>query len=99
VARTDEEALPVSLQVVAAPSRVATIAFNQAADRLGVRRLSTQRSQDRLTDLARLYSQGKLRIVHHAYPRAKAAEAHREVETGHVRGKIVLAIGDLELSG
>jgi len=38
-----------------------------------------------------LYTEGKLRVViQRAYPLAEAAEAHRAMETGHVRGKIVL---------
>jgi len=57
------QALPDSLQLVGNKTRVATIAFNPAADELGVRRLSTDRSQARLADLTHLYSNGKLRIT------------------------------------
>jgi len=46
-----------------------------------------------LTDIAKLIEQGKVGIViSKVYPMEKAAEAHAELETRHVRGKIVLEI-------
>lgn len=46
-----------------------------------------------LTEIAKLIEEGKVRIViSKVYPLEKAAEAHAEVETKHVRGKIVLEI-------
>jgi NADPH:quinone reductase-like Zn-dependent oxidoreductase len=49
------------------------------------------RSAARLAELAALYAKGDLRFhVRRAYPYTEAVAAHREIETGHGRGKIVL---------
>lgn len=46
-----------------------------------------------LTDIAKLIEEGKVKVViSKVYPLEKVAEAHLEVETKHVRGKIVLEI-------
>ncbi len=46
-----------------------------------------------LTDIAKLIEEGKVKIIiSKVYPMEKAAEAHAELETKHVRGKIVLEI-------
>lgn len=46
-----------------------------------------------LADIAKLIEEGKVRIViSRVYPLERAAEAHAELETKHVRGKIVLEI-------
>ena len=47
-----------------------------------------------LTALAELSVAGKLRVpVQRVYPLAEAASAQREMEAGHARGKLVLAVG------
>ncbi len=46
-----------------------------------------------LTDIAKLIEEGKVSVViSKVYPMEKVAEAHAELETKHVRGKIVLEI-------
>ena len=46
-----------------------------------------------LTDIAKLIEEGKIRVfISKIYPMEKAAEAHSELETKHVWGKIVLEI-------
>jgi enoyl reductase len=56
--------------------------------------LGGTRTAARLAELAQLHTDGTLRIhIERAYPFAEAAQAHRDVETGHVRGKIVLTAG------
>ena len=46
-----------------------------------------------LTEVAKLIDAGKVKtIVSKVYPWEQAAEAHRDIETKHVRGKIVLEI-------
>jgi NADPH:quinone reductase-like Zn-dependent oxidoreductase len=46
-----------------------------------------------LTEVAKLIDAGKVKpIIHKVYPWEQAAEAHRDIETKHVRGKIVLEI-------
>ena len=85
------EALRASLELVADKNRIGTVAYQPAAEQLGVRRLSTERSAEQLRQLTGLYAAAKLSVsIQHAYPLDQAAEAHRAVETGHVRGKVVL---------
>jgi NADPH:quinone reductase-like Zn-dependent oxidoreductase len=46
-----------------------------------------------LTDIAKLIEEGKVNVLlSKVYPMEKAAEAHHELETKHVRGKIALEI-------
>jgi enoyl reductase len=76
---------------LALTDRVGTVAFQPAAEELGVRRLSTERSTAQLRELTQLYTAGKLRVeIQQSYPLDQAAEAHRAIGTGHVRGKLVL---------
>jgi NADPH:quinone reductase-like Zn-dependent oxidoreductase len=50
-------------------------------------------SATRLAELARLVDTGELRtVIQETYPLAAAARAHTTIETGHVRGKLVLTI-------
>ena len=81
-----------TIDAVGDEDRVVTTAFQPAAQELGVRRISTDRSVDRLAELTGLYARGGLRLATRPYPLVEAAEAHREVETGHVRGKVVLTL-------
>jgi enoyl reductase len=84
-------ALTASVELVADRDRIATIAYQPAADELGVRRLGTRRSAYQLRDLALMAAAGRLRVeIQARYPLAEAAQAHRDIETGHVRGKVVL---------
>jgi enoyl reductase len=88
------EALDVSVRLMHGETkRIVTIADWSAPARLGVRRIGTERSVQRLNELTRLYQQQKLLIpVWLTFPLADAAAAHREVETGHVRGKVALTV-------
>lgn len=84
-------ALEASLEVVADRDRIGTVAYQPAAERLGIQRLSTQRSAAQLRELTELFSAGRLRVsIQHCFQLEQAADAHRAVETGHVRGKVVL---------
>ena len=48
-----------------------------------------------LATLARLLDSGAIQVyVDSVYDLADAARAHREIERGHSRGKIVLRVGD-----
>ncbi len=85
-----DEALQASLALGIDPARIGTTAYSPAAASLGVRRLGTERSADRLAGLTGQYAAGALRVEVRPYPLAAAADAHRAVETRHVRGKIVL---------
>lgn len=88
------EALRCSVALVGDRDRAGSIAFNPIAQQLGVRSLGTERTAARLAELTRLYTQGMLKIaIQREFRLEEAAEAHRAIETGHVRGKIVLIIG------
>ncbi len=85
------EALTASLALCADRSRILTLTEHARAADLGIRTTPNLRSAARLAALAALYAAGDLRfLVRRTYPMAKAADAHREVETGHGRGKVVL---------
>jgi NADPH:quinone reductase-like Zn-dependent oxidoreductase len=87
------DALYASVELVEDRSRIATIVAFDLVEPLGVRRIQGDRSAARLAGLVELCSQGKLRIhVRETYPLADAAGAHRELETRHGRGKVVLTI-------
>jgi NADPH:quinone reductase-like Zn-dependent oxidoreductase len=94
-----DEAMDVSLELVADRSRIASIANFARAPREGVLLLGGGPGADPGTeirdaaraDLARLAGDGSLRVlVGSTYPLADAAEAHRQILTGHTTGKLVL---------
>lgn len=85
-------ALEPSAELVKEHERIGTIADRDAA-RHGVRFLRSQRTATRLTELVSLAERGRLRVhVRSHHPLARAADAHREIESGHGRGKIVLVM-------
>ncbi|MFD7591771.1 NADP-dependent oxidoreductase [Kitasatospora sp. NPDC059812] len=84
-------ALAASVELVADRSRIGTVVDYPEAERLGVRGLRGPRTAARLTELVRLWEVGGLRLeIAEALPLERAAEAHRLVGAGHVRGKVVL---------
>ena len=86
-----EEALLATLPLIADRGRIGTIAAFAEAPGLGVRWLTSRRSAARLGELVDLVASGELRItVRRTYPLERAADAHRDVGTGHGRGKVVL---------
>ncbi|MED3575952.1 NADP-dependent oxidoreductase [Cytobacillus praedii] len=88
-----DDALRASLELVENKDRIGTIVAFDLAEQLGVRPIRSQRSVARLAELIELYSQGKLQIhIRKAFPLHQAADAHREIESGHGRGKVVLTI-------
>jgi NADPH2:quinone reductase len=94
-----DEALDVSVQLVADRARIVTIAgFARGAD-LGIRMIGGAPGADAgveiraaaRMELVRQAEAGKLRVlVAASYPLAEVAEAHRELIGGHTHGKIVL---------
>jgi NADPH:quinone reductase-like Zn-dependent oxidoreductase len=83
-------ALDLSLDLVADRRRILTLVDHGRADELGISVTPAARSRERLAALA---ARDDLRFhVRGAYPLARAADAHREVETGHGRGKVVLLV-------
>jgi enoyl reductase len=88
-----DEAIQASLALVANRKRIGTLSAYAAANEHGIQLIGTQRSAARLTELVELYRQGRLVVtVQQAFPLEAVADAHREVEAGHVRGKVVLAV-------
>jgi NADPH:quinone reductase-like Zn-dependent oxidoreductase len=87
------DALAVSLATVPDRERIVTLVEHDKAEGLGIRVTWNLRSAARLAELADMYARGSLRIhVRRSYPLARAADAHREVETGHGRGKVVITV-------
>ncbi|SFW72003.1 NADP-dependent oxidoreductase [Amycolatopsis australiensis] len=84
-------ALDLSLELVKQRDRILTLVDHHRAAELGVLVSKSGRSAARLAELAALYVKGDLRFhLRRVYPYTEAAAAHREIETGHGRGKIVL---------
>lgn len=84
-------ALDVSLNLVKDRNRIITLVDHGRAAELGVRTTPDKRSAARVAEAARFYDEGRLRIhVRGVFPLDRAADAHREVATGHGRGKVVL---------
>lgn len=81
----------VSVQLLGLPDRAITLVDWDAEQRLGVRRVGTERTASRLASLVAHYEARSLIVpIRKQFSLADAALAHREIETGHLRGKIVL---------
>ncbi|MGZ3761014.1 MAG: NADP-dependent oxidoreductase [Mucilaginibacter sp.] len=64
-----------------------------AAKKVSAELAVNQPRQDWLTEIAQLIDDGKVKVlISKVYPLAQVAEAQRESETWHVRGKLVLEI-------
>ncbi|HMD12578.1 MAG TPA: zinc-binding dehydrogenase, partial [Marmoricola sp.] len=75
------------------PGRVATIADYGAAAQ-GVTVSSGASAYYALGEVARLVEEGRFRVnVEEEIPWTDAARAHERSESGHARGKLVLAVG------
>lgn len=89
------EALRASAQLVHNKERIRTMVSDEAAVELGIPLLSGTRTAARLQELVDLYMEGFIRIhIREVYPLHEAPEAHRLVETGHGRGKVILLVGE-----
>ncbi|MDV8023580.1 NADP-dependent oxidoreductase [Rhodococcus sp. IEGM 1330] len=76
-------------------SRIGTIVDIALARELNCQWISSDRSAERLRDLVDLCATGQLRVtVRAAYVLDETGEAHRDVETGHGRGKVVLLVDE-----
>jgi NADPH:quinone reductase-like Zn-dependent oxidoreductase len=91
-----DEALDTSVELVADRSRIATIAGFARAGELGIAVLTGADGGQAIRDAARpelveLAAAGRLQVtVDRVFPLAEATEAHRYLQTGHARGKVVL---------
>lgn len=87
--------LRTAIELVENRQRIATIVDMALASELGCRVLRSDRSDERLADLMDRVARGELRIhVRRTYTLDQAADAHRDVETGHGRGKIALTVAN-----
>jgi enoyl reductase len=86
------DAIDASVALVVDRERIGSVAFSPVLAERGIRRLSTERSPQQLSWLAGLVAAGQLRVsIAEELPLEQAARAHRLIEGGHVRGKLVLA--------
>lgn len=86
-------ALPLCVDLVGDPRRVATLVDHDAAARLGVVGVRATRSRAQLTELARLHGRGALRVpIRSRYPLARIRDAHHDIESGHGHGKILIDV-------
>ena len=85
-----EDALAASVELVADRSRIGTVAAGADVERYGIRRMSTRRSAGQLRELIELTEDGRLRVfVQRTFGLEQAHEAYKELDGGHVRGKLV----------
>jgi len=93
-----DEAVDVSLELVANRDRIASIVAFQRGGAVGIKILGGGPGADPGTDvrnrarlqLTALVEQGKLEVRTRSFELAEVAEAHREGQAGHVSGKLVL---------
>ncbi|MFC4022174.1 NADP-dependent oxidoreductase [Micromonospora sp. GCM10011542] len=85
--------LDATAQLASRPARVVSTADPEQVTRLGGRYVFVKPSTTDLSALAGLVDAGRLTVeVARTFPLAQAADAHRLVEAGHVRGKVVLEV-------
>ncbi|WP_223881060.1 NADP-dependent oxidoreductase [Nesterenkonia ebinurensis] len=85
--------LRTAVELVADRSRIGSIAEPPLADELGGLFIRSQRSAERLYELAELTAKGYLTVpIRHRYRLEEIVEAHRAIEAGHGRGKMVLEV-------
>ena len=88
------ENLRAAVELAENRHRVATIVDMALANELGCRIVRSRRDGARLAGLMNRVDAGELFVhVRSNYRLDQVADAHREVETGHGRGKVVLQIG------
>lgn len=91
-----DEALDVSVELVEDRARIATIANFTRGPELGINVLSGANGGDEIRAAARpklveLAASGRLDVfVDRTFPINEAADAHRYLQDGHARGKVVL---------
>ncbi|WP_433514005.1 NADP-dependent oxidoreductase [Nonomuraea sp. CA-143628] len=86
-------ALDVSLELVPDRGRILTMVDHDKADELGVMVTKGVRTAERLGRYAALCAKGELKfLIRRTYRLEEAADAHREIETRHGRGKLALLI-------
>ena len=88
-----DDYVEMALELGVEPARVDTIVRFDAVEKYGVKAEGSAAGTDArvLGELARLVAEGKLEVpIAGVYPLARVRDAYRALETGHLRGKIVL---------
>ncbi|MET8149736.1 NADP-dependent oxidoreductase [Actinoplanes sp. NPDC049668] len=85
-------AIAASVELGVPRDRIGTIVDDKAAAEFGTMVVRAGRSPARLAEVVALAARGVLTMPVRAYPLTEAAEAHRVVEAGHGRGKVVLIV-------
>ncbi|MFD9906180.1 NADP-dependent oxidoreductase [Streptomyces sp. NPDC059063] len=86
-------ALQASVEVAKDRARVVTMVDDEGARALGLPELRGVRTAERLAEVTSLHAKGLLQVhVRATYPLEQAAAAHRDVESGHGRGKVILTM-------
>ncbi|MEV5675224.1 MULTISPECIES: NADP-dependent oxidoreductase [unclassified Streptomyces] len=89
-----EEALRASVELVEDRKRIGTMVAYHLHEELGVQVVRGERTAERLAGMVERYDRGELTVhLREVYPLDRAADAHRDVESGHGRGKVVISIG------
>lgn len=87
------EAFDASLALVDDPRRIATLVEFERGRSAGALVVRSRRSAARLGELVAAWERGALRVpIRARYAMHNAIEAHRDVEYGHGRGKVVLMV-------
>ncbi|WP_370619759.1 NADP-dependent oxidoreductase [Mumia sp. Pv 4-285] len=87
------EALDTAPALLKDGGSVASITDARARDELGGQYVWVRPDSDDLAELARLIDQGVISVeVAEVFDLEHAADAHRAVETGHTRGKVVVRV-------
>lgn len=87
------EALEAAGAMVRNPRRHSSIVNAQQVLAQGGRYVFVRPNGEQLRELGRIAESGRLRVeIAHRLPLAQASDAHRLIEGGHVRGKIVLLV-------
>jgi NADPH:quinone reductase-like Zn-dependent oxidoreductase len=89
-------ALDYSLRLVHEPGRIVSVVDGRRAIDFGGQHVFVRPDAEQLGWLADLVDDGELHVeVQKTFPLEQAVDAHRLLEGGHVRGKVVLTVGDL----
>jgi len=86
------DAIPASIAAGASPDRVGSIADKATAEAHGARAVIPPRSPERFARVLGLAAAGRLVLPLRTYPLAEIQNAHRDVESGHGRGKVVVLL-------
>ena len=88
------DAIDTAPAVLARGGTVTSITDARARTELGGHYVWVRPDSAQLAELAQLVLEGVVKVeIAQTFPLEQAADAHRAVETGHVRGKVVVTVG------